>query len=35
MRAISDEDYLRLCAGERVEEILDKYHAVDTLWTIL
>jgi NAD(P)-dependent dehydrogenase (short-subunit alcohol dehydrogenase family) len=34
MRALSDKDYLRLCAGERVDEILNEHHAVDTPWTI-
>jgi hypothetical protein len=34
MRVLSDEDYLCLCAGERVSEILKKNHAVDTPWAI-
>jgi NAD(P)-dependent dehydrogenase (short-subunit alcohol dehydrogenase family) len=34
MRRLSDEDYLRLCAGEDVEEILNKHHAVDTPWAM-
>jgi hypothetical protein len=34
MRALSDKYYLRLCAGERVEEILTGHRAVDTPWAI-
>jgi NAD(P)-dependent dehydrogenase (short-subunit alcohol dehydrogenase family) len=35
MHAISDQDYLGLCRGQNMEEILGPYGAVDPVWTIL